>query len=383
MDLELSDEQQLLIQTGERFIRDHASRRDVLEWADTIAGLPAGYVAEVAGLGWFVPLAGDVHHGGGVDKLGLAEAAVIAEIRGRHVQPAPFVSASVVASALANFGGSSALNEVLAAVVAGNKVATWAFDWSDPAALVGPGVRAASSGGGVELTGRIDVVEYGADADWILVTGRHSDGRITQAMVRAGAEGVRIERRRSVDLTRRVGRVIFDQVRVEQAYVIGDIGRGAAEARRQVALAAALASAESVGAMDALFEMTRQYALDRVAFGRPIGSFQAIKHQLANLSLSIESSKAVTTMAVQALDEKNGYGAEVASIAKAWTSDAGTEVAQGCFQVFGGIGFAWEHECHLFLRRLTMNALLFGTAEWHREQLCLIRGLQLRAGRDQ
>jgi alkylation response protein AidB-like acyl-CoA dehydrogenase len=365
----------MLLETGERFIREHAPRRKVLEWADTVAGLPDGYLADAADLGWFVPLAGELYSGG-VAKLGMTEAAEIAELRGRYVQPAPFVSSSVVVSALADFNGSPALSDVLADIVQGSAVATWAFDWSDPDVLAGPGIQASVDGDLIVLNGRVDDVEYAADADWILTTGRHSDGRITQVLVRASAGGLKIERRRSMDVTRRVGRVTFGAVPVDQAYVLGDVGSGDSQARRQVALAALLCSAETVGAMDALFEVTRQYALDRVAFGRPIGSFQAVKHQLANLSLSIESSKAVTAMAMRSLDEKESYAAEAASIAKAWTSDAGVDVAQGCHQIFGGIAFAWEHECHLFLRRLTMNALLFGAAEWHREQLCLIGGLE-------
>jgi len=127
--------------------------------------------------------------------------------------------------------------------------------------------------------------------------------------------------------------------------------------------------------MDALFEMTRQYAIDRIAFGRPIGSFQAIKHQLADLSLTLESSKAIAVAAVRAVQDRTPDAGEIASMAKAWVGDAGIDIAQGCFQVFAGIGYTWEHDLHLFLRRMTMNGLLFGQSDWHRERICRIQGV--------
>jgi alkylation response protein AidB-like acyl-CoA dehydrogenase len=107
-----------------------------------------------------------------------------------------------------------------------------------------------------------------------------------------------------------------------------------------------------------------------VAFGRPIGSFQAVKHQLADMSLSLESSKAVTVAAVRAVQADAVDAAETASMAKSWVDDAGVDLAQGCFQVFGGIGYTWEHDLHLFLRRIAMNGLVFGQSDWHRERIC-------------
>ena len=100
--------------------------------------------------------------------------------------------------------------------------------------------------------------------------------------------------------------------------------------------------------MDALFEITRRYAIDRTAFGRPIGSFQAVKHQLADISLSLEAGKAVTAAAVRAVQEDREDAGEIVSMAKSWVGDAGVDFAQGCAQVFAGIGFTWEHDLHLF-----------------------------------
>jgi len=144
---------------------------------------------------------------------------------------------------------------------------------------------------------------------------------------------------------------------------------------RQLAVAATLTAAEAVGAMDHEFEMTLQYAKDRIAFGRPIGSFQAVKHLLADTSLSLEMSKAVVLAAARTLGSDDDYGPQAASIAKALVGEAALELAQSCFQIFGGIGYTWEHDQHLYLRRLTTDAGLFGDADWHREHLCQLAGL--------
>ena len=131
--------------------------------------------------------------------------------------------------------------------------------------------------------------------------------------------------------------------------------------------------AETVGAMDALFAMTVAYAKDRVAFGRPIGSFQAIKHILADQALYLETCKAAVAAAVAV--RRDDGAAELVSMAAAYVGDQGNELAQQCLQVHGGIGFTWEHDLHLFLRRIRSNSALFGEPTWHRERLCALHGL--------
>ena len=114
-----------------------------------------------------------------------------------------------------------------------------------------------------------------------------------------------------------------------------------------------LTVAESIGAMDHDFEVAVQYAKDRTAFGRPIGSFQAIKHLLADTSLLLETSKAMALAAARAVGTGQPDAGEVASMAKAFVGDCAIDLAQNCFQIFGGIGYTWEHDQHLYLRRLT------------------------------
>ena len=179
----------------------------------------------------------------------------------------------------------------------------------------------------------------------------------------------------SHDITQRFGTVELNEVRVGSDALLGQSGQAAADIEQQLVEALVLSVAETLGALAGLFEMTRQYAVDRIAFGRPIGSYQGVKYQLADMSLSIEAAHAISAAATKAVQGGQADAGEVASMAKAWLGDIGIEVAQGCFQVFAGIGYTWEHDLHLFLRRITMNGLLFGQSEWHRERICSIQGL--------
>jgi alkylation response protein AidB-like acyl-CoA dehydrogenase len=157
--------------------------------------------------------------------------------------------------------------------------------------------------------------------------------------------------------------------------VVGAPGEAATAIGLQLQLASVLSSAETAGAMQYLFDLTVQYCKDRTAFGRPIGSFQAIKHQLADSSLAVEMSHAVVTGAAKALQFSSPGELQAASMAKAFVSDAAVEVAHKCWQQFGGIAYTWEHDFHLYLRRLTTDASLYGSPTWHRERVCQLAAL--------
>jgi alkylation response protein AidB-like acyl-CoA dehydrogenase len=182
---------------------------------------------------------------------------------------------------------------------------------------------------------------------------------------------VTIVEQESLDLTRRFSEVRLAGVDVPASHVIS----GSADVLdEQLAIAAALTAAESVGAMHEEFEVTLQYAKDRIAFGRPIGSFQAIKHLLADTSLAVEMSKSVVLAAATSIGTGDDHGRQAASMAKSFVGDAAVELAQNCFQVFGGIGYTWEHDQHYYLRRLTSDAALYGDAAWHRDRWARLSG---------
>jgi alkylation response protein AidB-like acyl-CoA dehydrogenase len=202
-----------------------------------------------------------------------------------------------------------------------------------------------------------------------------SNGGPSQFLVPADSPGVTIRVLEGLDLTRRFCEVSFEGVDLPESAAVGEFGEAAGLVERQLQIACVLTVAESVGTMDHDLNLALQYSKDRTAFGRPIGSFQAIKHLLADTSLMLEMSKAMALAAAKAVGTSQPDGGAVASMAKAFAGDCGVELAQNCFQVFGGIGYTWEHDQHLYLRRITTDGSLYGDPAWHRERLCQLKGL--------
>ncbi len=374
MELDLSSDQELLRDTAARFIESTCPLPLVRNLIGSETGLPEGYHRAAGELGWFAMLVPEEQGGGSVSGEGLCDLAIISEERGRALQPGPFVCMNVVAAALAGSGSPDQRAEILPSVRDGAGVATWVLGDADAGAASGSTLTATPRGNGFVVSGYASPVAAGATADWFLVTTGGPEGP-TQFMVPAMTPGLTITPLQGLDITQRFASVAFERVIVPPTSVVGVPGRGRQDVERQLRLACILTTAETIGATDALFEMTRRYAIDRTAFGRPIGSFQAVKHQLADISLSLEAGKAVAAAAVRAVQEDREDAGEIASMAKAWVSDAGVDVAQGCAQVFAGIGFTWEHDLHLFLRRITMNGLVFGQSDWHRERICRMNGI--------
>jgi alkylation response protein AidB-like acyl-CoA dehydrogenase len=374
MELELTSDQDLLRSTAAKFIEDACPLPTVRQLGDSETGLPPDYLRTVGELGWFALLVPEHLGGGSVSGEGVRELASIAEERGRGLQPGPFVPMNVIADALARSGTAEQQAGPLAAIVAGEAIATWAVATPTGAWAPGESITAAASGSDFVLSGEAGLVQDGGLAEWLLVTAGGPAG-LSQFLVPTATDGITVAPLKSHDVSQRFASVRFDSVRVDGTHLVGDAGGAADDVERQLHLALLLSVAETVGAMDVLFEMARQYAVDRIAFGRPIGSFQAVKHQLADMSLSLEAGKAISATATRAAQLQRDDALEIARMAKAWVGDTGIDIAQGCFQVFGGIGYTWEHDSHLFLRRITMNNLLYGQPDYHREQICVGQGI--------
>jgi alkylation response protein AidB-like acyl-CoA dehydrogenase len=374
VELDLIGDQELLRDTAAKFMDASCPLDVVRHLSDTDTGLPANYMHEAAELGWFSLLVPAEDGGGSVSGDGLRDAAILAEERGRRLQPGPFVPMNVVASALAARGSADQKAKVLPAVMNGEALATWAAADGAGAWPPGAGLSASSAGGRFILSGCAGLAQDAALADWFLVAARSPGGR-HQFLVPSSTPGVSLTHRRAHDITQRFASVDFEGVELDADAVVGEPAGTADDLERQLQLALVLSVAETVGAIEALFDMTRRYAIDRTAFGRPIGSFQAVKHQLADMSLSVEAGVSISAAATRAVQAGQDDAGEIASMAKAWVGDTGIDIAQGCFQVFGGIGYTWEHDLHLFLRRITMSSLLYGQPDWHRERICEIHGL--------
>jgi alkylation response protein AidB-like acyl-CoA dehydrogenase len=369
MEFDLTGGQQLLVDTSARFVETEYPLGTVRERSGSGAEPGSPYVEQAGELGWFAMLVSEELGGGAVSANSVRDSALIATVRGRLLQPGSFVGTNIVAYALSVDGSADQKSKVLPQLLSGAETATWAF--SSPGRDGSPtaGVRAVTRGGSWVLSGTKTLVQDADQATWTLVTASSDDGP-SQFLVPAGTTGVSVQRADSLDLSRHFGRLVFEEAEVPAAALVGPPNGAGEMVERQVDLAAVLTVAESVGTMDRDFEMALQYAKDRTAFGRPIGSFQAIKHLLANTSLLLEMSKAMADAAAQAAGTSSPDASAVCSMAKAFVGDSGMELAQNCFQVFGGIGFTWEHDQHLYMRRLTTDAALYGDPSWHRERVC-------------
>jgi alkylation response protein AidB-like acyl-CoA dehydrogenase len=373
VDEDLSTDQQVLVDAAARFADDTFPITKLRERAFDDAAFAAAYRRQAAELGWFSLVVPEEHGGGSVSGNGALDAALVAYTRGRLLQPAGFVGANVVAHAIAVAGADAQRAEALPVLMNGDAPGAWIVgDLSGAPALDGV-VAVAPNGDGWTLSGTAVMVEDADATAWLLVSAATPDGP-AQLLVAPGAAGVSFAPFDGLDLSRRYADVTFTDAAVPASALVGATGdREFAE--QLLTLATVLTVAECVGAMHQEFEMTVDYAKQRIAFGRPIGSFQAIKHLLADTSTMLEVSKAVALAAARQAGEGDPHAAQAASQAKSFVADAAMDHAQACFQVFGGISFTWEHDQHLFYRRITTGAEQFGDAAWHREHICVLAGI--------
>ncbi len=188
--------------------------------------------------------------------------------------------------------------------------------------------------------------------------------------------GVEVIPGRSIDMCRRYGRLNLDGVRIPSSAMLGSTGGSAASLERQLQLAIALQCAETVGAAERAFETTIEYARDRFAFGRPIISFQALKHRVADMFQWLEFSKAITEALAAEIDARGDEASRLASVAKVYVADHCLDIVDECVQISGGIGVTWEHHVHLYSRRIVVNRALFGTPEQHKVRLATLLALE-------
>lgn len=359
MELELSDEQAFFQQTTRKFLAAECPIGTVRGLESTPAGYGADYWMRGAALGWTSMLVPEADGGGSLSAHGLLDLVLVAEEMGRLVSPGPLVPVNVVASALARSGTADQKGTVLPGLLDGTAVAAWC----------GPRpVMATATADGFVLDGISSPVEAGAQAANLLVTADTGEG-LTQVLVPSDAPGLTVNPLGGLDLVRRFAEVRLASVPVSAAAVVGTVGGAAEEVEHQLQVAVALQCAETVGVADHMFERTLEYLGDRYSFGRPLSSYQALKHRVADDKLWLEASHAIATAAARAVATQADDAGDVVSAAKAWIGPHATELIQDCVQLHGGIGVTWEHDLHLYLRRATVNRVTYGTPEEHHERI--------------
>jgi len=360
MYFDLNDEQQQIKRTANEFLASRYKPERIRELTETDLGFEVSDWQEMVELGW-PGLALPEEHGG--QGLGIVELAVVFEEMGYALAPSPLLSNTVAGLALALCGSEEQKAEFLAPLAAGEKRGTPALIDAGSSGTIGEFEMEAQPGdGGVVLEGEKVLVMDADAADFLLVA--TSDGK--RHIVETDQSGVSLDRESSIDPTRRVYSVRLEGVEVPAERTLPAERGDYFPVLHRVCVALA---AELTGIAQHTMEMAVEYAKERQQFGRPIGSYQAVSHRCAQMLLETEGARSATYYAAWAADASPEDLPLAASMAKAYASDAGWRVAGESLQVHGGIGFTWEHDLHLWLKRAKVDSAMFGDAHWHRDRV--------------
>ena len=372
MGLALTDEQQAVRDAARDYLRDHAGlerlRATIAAGTGWDEELWRGFAGELGFAG-----AGIAEADGGIG-LGPIEQALILEELGYTLAPIPWFESVVLAGGpITALATGEARATLLGGIASGETIATLAIrDQAGIALPGGIGPRIAADGDGWRLDGTAHYVPFGHVATLLLVAARSGDGDdwdgISLVALPADTPGVTVQREVSLDLTRPYATIKFDNVRLGSERLLGAPGEAGPPLAHSLAVAAGLLAAEQLGGATRSLEETVAYAKDRVQFGRTIGSFQAVKHRLADMKLLVDYARTAVDWAANAIADGPDI-ARVSAGARAYCTEAYLACAADAIQLHGGIGFTWEHHAHLFFKRARSSASLLDPPATHREAL--------------
>ena len=358
MDFTFSPEQLALRDAVRSFLTAEAPNEYVRRMAEHDgAGVTSEVWRKIVDLGWTGLLVPESAGGLG---LGLVDAVVVQEEMGRAVFPGPYFSSAIVATLAARALG---LDDQLGALAAGTQRGTVALDeagYGDPIERVR--VRANGRGTRYKLDGVKPMVPDGMSADWILVPARTREG--LQSFLVERPENAELVA--SLDVTRKFARLAFDETR---ATLVGPPGDHAAIWHRVIDDAGVLIGAELIGVSEAANQTALDYAQAREVFGKPLSKFQVTRHKAVDMLREIELARVGVHYAAWASDVEVEDREIAAASAKAYAAHAANYVTAECIQIHGGVGYTWECDAHLFLRRAKVNDLLLGYQGWQRQRV--------------
>ncbi len=377
MDLGLSEEQEMLKRTAQELLEQECPKSLVREMEKDEKGYSQklwGKLAEVGFLGLPFP----EQYGG--TGFGFVDLAIVVEEMGRALVPGPYFYTVVLCGlAISEFGTEEQKKEFLPRIAQRNAILTFAH--TEPSGrwdAEGVTVSAKADGDDYVINGIKLFVPDAHVSDYLLAVARTKESKdpkdgITLFLVDAKSSGISYEVLKTIASDKQC-EVNFDNVRVPRKNVLGEVDRGWPIVEQILRRGAVGKCAEMVGNSQQVLEMTVEYAKNRVQFGRPIGSFQAVQHHCANMATDVDGSRFITYQAAWRLAEGLPCDKEV-SMAKAWVSEACRRVAALGHQVHGGIGFTEEHDMQLFFRRAKQAELFFGDADFHKEVVAQEIGL--------
>ncbi len=362
MDFDLSDEQRLLQETVAQFIENECPMARLRELFDDEVGYDPVLWKGLAEMG----LAG-IHLPGeyGGSELEVLDLAVVAETLGQAAAPVPFLSHSLAAQAILSGGNDEQKSRMLPSLASGEQLATVAFAEEDGVWLPDQWTLTAPEGKTGTVTGTKEIVEFGEHADSFVVG--LAGGKM--GVVQRNASGVEIQRVEAVDRTRRIARVSFDSTPIE---MLEQGGEEAAGRVRDVGLV--LLAADAFGGATKLVNMSIEYSTTREQFGVTIAHFQALKHQLANMAVEIEPTRALYWYAAHALDHVPEDAERTAALAKSHICDRFSQIARDATEAHGGIGYTWEGDTQIWFKRAMFDRVFLGTPRLHKDRVARLAG---------
>ncbi|MBI2205765.1 MAG: acyl-CoA/acyl-ACP dehydrogenase [Candidatus Rokubacteria bacterium] len=373
MNFGFSEEQELLRATARKFFENECTSTFVRDRMAEPAGVTDDFWTKLAEQGWLGLVYPEEYGGTG---LGFVDLTVLMEEMGRASMPGPFFSTVLLGGlAVLEAGSAAQKKEWVAKVAAGQ--AKIALAWTEPNArwdAAGVTVTAREAGGAFTLSGTKLFVLDAHLADAIVVVARTRESArpeegITMFLVPRNASGLDVKLLPTMDQTRKQCEVTCKDVRVPADAIVGSKDSGWAPLQRVIDRATVGLAAEMCGGAQRVLDMTTEYAKIRVAFGRPIGAYQGVKHRAADMLVEVENAKSLTYYAAWAVDENSPEAPLAVSMAKAYVSDAFRRIAGAGIQLHGGIGFTWEHDLHLYFKRAKNSEFTFGDATYHRERV--------------
>lgn len=373
MDIGFTEEQELLRETARKFLDGECTTKFVRGMMATDTAVTDAFWRQLAENGWLGILYPEAEGGSG---LGMVDLVVLMEEIGRAVMPGPYPATVLLGgAAIAEAGSSAQRREFLPGIASGGVKATLAVTEANARwDAAGITATAREERGGFVLSGTKAFVPDAHLADVIVVAARSRDGStmedgVSLFLVTKGTPGLGVRLLPSIDETRKLCEVTLDNVVVARSALLGELHQGWVPLSRVLDKAAVALAAEMCGGAQKVLDITVEYAKLRETFGKPIGSYQGVKHKCADMLVDIENAKSLTYYAAWAIDEASDEAAQAVSMAKAYASDASRRVCAAGIQLHGGIGMTWEHDLQLYLKRGKACEVAFGDATWHRERL--------------
>jgi alkylation response protein AidB-like acyl-CoA dehydrogenase len=366
MDFDLNKAQKLLQQSARDFFARELKPERVRELMATDTAHDDGLWRAMADQGWTGLIIPEDFGGLGLSVVDLI---AVSEEMGRACLPGPFLSTLWAAALIDRAGSEGQRKQYLEPIAAGDMKATVALleedaDWNPESV----GLRAEKEGREYRLNGRKEFVTDADVADLIICVARGNDGLVL-APVAKGAKGIKITATPGVDATRKLYSIEFDNVIAPESDALAFNIQTLSAVESATNTATVALCAEMVGGMQWMLETGVEYAKTRQQFGKPIGVYQAVQHQLADMFLMTESARSAVYYAAWAVSENDPSAKLAVSVAKACCSDAAREAGNRGAQVHGGIGFTWEHNLQLYYKRAKASEIMFGDAHYHREEI--------------